>query len=152
MTTALFVCVHNAGRSQMAAAIFNSLTQRLGIPVSAESAGTEPSDRVHPNVVSVMDEWGIDLSQNQPQLLTNDMAEDARRVITMGCEVDEVACPALFLKDIEDWGLRDPAGKSVEVTREIREEIYGKVLSLLIEMPEAAGHRELLTKLHQDCE
>ena len=152
MTTALFVCVHNAGRSQMAAAIFNSLTQRLGIPVSAESAGTEPSDRVHPNVVSVMDEWGIDLSQNQPQLLTNDMAEDARRVITMGCEVDEVACPALFLKDIEDWGLRDPAGKSVEVTREVREEIYGKVLSLLIEMPEAAGHRELLTKLHQDCE
>ena len=152
MTTALFVCVHNAGRSQMAAAIFNSLTQRLGIPVSAESAGTEPSDRVHPNVVSVMDEWGIDLSQNQPLLLTNDMAEDARRVITMGCEVDEVACPALFLKDIKDWGLRDPAGKSVEVTREIREEIYGKVLSLLIEIPAAAGHRELLTKLRQDCE
>ena len=59
MTTALFVCVHNAGRSQMAAAIFNSLTQRLGIPVSAESAGTEPSDRVHPNVVSVMDEWEL---------------------------------------------------------------------------------------------
>ena len=152
MTTALFVCVHNAGRSQMAAAIFNSLTQRLGIPLSAASAGTEPSDRVHPNVVSVMDEWGIDLSRNRPRLLTNDMAANARRVITMGCEVDEAACPALFLKDIEDWGLRDPAGKGVDETREIREEIYGKALSLLLEMPEAAGHRELLTKLIGDCD
>jgi arsenate reductase len=152
MTTALFVCVHNAGRSQMAAAIFNSLTQRLGIPLSAESAGTEPSDRVHPNVVSVMDEWGIDLSQNRPQALTNDMAANARRVITMGCEVDEAACPALFLKDIEDWGLPDPASKGVDETREIREEIYRRALGLILAMPEAAGHRELLTKLIGDCD
>ena len=153
MTTALFVCVHNAGRSQMAAAIFNSLTQKLGIPLSASSAGTEPSDRVHPNVVSVMDEWGIDLSRNQPQALTNDMAANARRVITMGCEVDEAACPALFLKDIEDWGLPDPAGKDVDETREVREEIRRKVLSLILEMPEAAEHREMLTMLLQDyCE
>lgn len=152
MTTALFVCVHNAGRSQMAAAIFNSLTQRLGIPLSAASAGTEPSDRVHPNVVSVMDEWGIDLSQNRPRVLTNDMAEGARRVITMGCEVDEAACPALFLKDIEDWGLRDPSGKGVDETREIREEIYRRVLGLILAMPEAAGHRELLIKLIDDCD
>ena len=150
MTTALFVCVHNAGRSQMAAAIFNSLTQRLGIPLSAASAGTEPSDRVHPNVVSVMDEWGIDLSRNRPRLLTNDMAANARRIITMGCEVDEAACPALFLKDIEDWGLPDPTSKGVDETREIREEIYGKALSLLLEMPEAADRRELLYKLIQD--
>ena len=150
MTTALFVCVHNAGRSQMAAAIFNSLTQRLGIPLSAESAGTEPSERVHPNVASVMAEWGIDLSENQPRLLTNDMAANARRVITMGCEVDEAACPALFLKDIEDWGLRDPAGKGVDETREIREEIYRRVLGLILAMPEAAGHRELLIKLIKD--
>ena len=152
MTTALFVCVHNAGRSQMAAAIFNSLTQKLGIPLSASSAGTEPSDRVHSNVVSVMDEWGIDLSRNQPQALTNDMAASARRVITMGCEVDEATCPALFLKDIEDWGLPDPAGKGVDETREVCEEIRRKVLSLTLEMPEAAEHREMLTMLLQDCE
>lgn len=152
MTTALFVCVHNAGRSQMAAAIFNSLARKLGMPLSGASAGTEPSEHVHPNVVSVMDEWGIDLSQNRPQLLTNDMAESARRVITMGCEVDEAACPALFLKDVEDWGLPDPAGKGLDETREIREEIYGKTLSLLLELTETTGQRELLARLIQDCE
>ena len=134
----------------MAAAIFNHLARKFGIPLSAASAGTEPSDRVHPNVVSVMDECGIDLSQNQPRLLTNDMAENARRVITMGCEVDEAVCPALFLQDIEDWGLPDPAGKGMEETREIREEIYRRSLGLILEMPEAAGHRELLTRLIED--
>lgn len=147
MTTALFVCVHNAGRSQMAAAIFNHITEKLDILLSAASAGTEPSERVHPNVVSVMAEWGIDLSRNKPLLLTNDMAESARRVITMGCEVDEAACPALFLKDVEDWGLPDPAGKGVDETRQIRDEIYGKVLSLLRDMPETAKRRKPLTKM-----
>ena len=150
MTTALFVCVHNAGRSQMAAAIFNHLAEKLDILVSAVSAGTEPSDRVHPNVVSVMDEWGIDLSQNRPRLLTNDMAEGARCVITMGCGVDEAACPTLFLKDVEDWGLPDLAGKGLEETREIRDEIYGKVVSLILEIPEAAEDYELLSKLIED--
>ncbi len=150
MTTALFVCVHNAGRSQIAAAIFNSLARKLDIPLSASSAGTEPSDRVHSNVVSVMDEWGIDLSQNQPQALTNDMAAGARRVITMGCEVDEDACPALFLKDIEDWGLPDPAGKGVDETREVREEICRKILSLVLEMPEAVERRDMLSGLLRD--
>ncbi len=152
MTTALFVCVHNAGRSQMAAAIFNNLARKLDMPLSGASAGTEPSDHVHPNVVKVMDEWGIDLSQNRPQLLTNDMAESARRVITMGCEVDEAACPALFLKDVEDWGLSDPAGNGLDETREIREEIYRKALNLLLELTETMGQRELLVKLIQDCE
>ena len=149
-TAALFVCVHNAGRSHLAAAIFNSLTQRLGIRVSAASAGTEPSDRVHPNVVSAMDEWGIDLSQNSPRLLTNDMAEGARWVITMVCSVDEAACPALSLKNVEDWGLPDPTGKGVEETREIRDVIRRKVLRLVLEMPEAEGHRESLRELLRD--
>ena len=136
----------------MAAAIFNHLARKFGIPLSAASAGTEPSERVHPNVASVMAEWGIDLSENQPRLLTNDMAANARRVITMGCEVDEAACPALFLKDIEDWGLPDPASKGVAETREIREEIYRRALGLILEMPEASGHLEPLTKLLRDCE
>lgn len=152
MTTILFVCVHNAGRSQMAAAIFNDLARKLDIPISGVSAGTDPSDHVHPNVVGVMDEWGIDLSENQPQLLTNDMAESARRVITMGCEVDEAACPALFLKDVEDWGLPDPAGKGLDETRELRDEIYRKVIDLVLGMPEAGDRRELLVKLVEDCD
>ena len=136
----------------MAAAIFNNLARKLDMPLSAASAGTEPSDHAHPNVVRVMDEWGIDLSQNRPQLLTNDMAESARRVITMGCEVGEAECPALFLKDIEDWGLPDPAGKGLDETREVRNEIYRKVLNLALEMSESGDRRELLTKLLQDCE
>ena len=134
MTTALFVCVRNAGRSQMAASIFNSLADRLGLAVSASSAGTQPADRVHPNVVHVMEEWGIDLTQCSPQLLTDEMGLTARRVITMGCEVDEEACPALFIRGIEDWGLPDPVGQGLDETRQIRDRIAERVLCLLQEM------------------
>ena len=134
MTTTLFVCVHNAGRSQMAASIFNSLAERLGLPVSASSAGTQPADRVHPNVVHVMEEWGIDLTQSRPQMLTDDMGEAARRVITMGCEIDAEACPALFIRGIEDWGLPDPAGQGLDETREIRDTIARKVCGLIQEI------------------
>ena len=134
MITTLFVCVHNAGRSQMAASIFNSLADRLGLPVSASSAGTQPADRVHPNVVHVMEEWGIDLTQCSPQLLTDEMGLTARRVITMGCEVDEEACPALFIRGIEDWGIPDPAGQGLDETRQIRDRIAERVLCLLQEM------------------
>ena len=134
MTTTLFVCVHNAGRSQMAASIFNSLADRLGVPVSASSAGTQPADRVHPNVVQVMEEWGIDLTQCRPQLLTDEMGTAARRVITMGCEIDAEACPALFIKGIEDWGLPDPAGQGLDETREIRNAIARKVRGLIQEI------------------
>ncbi len=130
----LFVCVHNAGRSQMATSIFNSLADRLGAPVRASSAGTQPADRVHPNVVQVMGEWGIDLTQCRPQLLTDEMGTAARRVITMGCVIDAEACPALFIKGIEDWGLPDPAGQGLDETREIRNAIARKVLGLIQEM------------------
>lgn len=134
MITALFVCVHNAGRSQMAASIFNSLADRLGLPVTASSAGTQPADRVHPNVVHVMEEWGIDLSRSRPQLLTDEIGTNARMVITMGCEIDAEACPALFIKGIEDWGLPDPAGQGLDETREIRDTIAKKVLGLIQKM------------------
>lgn len=134
MITTLFVCVHNAGRSQMAAAIFNARAKRLGLPMTASSAGTQPADRVHPNVIHVMEEWGIDLTQSRPQLLTDEMGLTARRVITMGCEIDAEACPALFIKGIEDWGLPDPAGQSLDETREIRNTISKKVLGLIQEM------------------
>ena len=134
MITTLFVCVHNAGRSQMAASIFNSLAERLGLPVTASSAGTQPAHRVHPNVVHVMEEWGIDLTRSRPQLLTDEMSVSARRVITMGCEIDAEACPALFIRGIEDWGLPDPASQGLDETREIRDTIARKVLGLIQEM------------------
>ena len=136
MITALFVYVHNAGRSQMAAYIFNCLARRLGVPASASSAGTNPAGRVHPNVVQVMEEWGIDLTQSRPQELTDEMGMLARGMITMGCEVDEEACPALFMRNIEDWGLPDPAGQRLDETREIRDRIARKALRLLQEMLE----------------
>ncbi len=152
MTAALFVCVHNAGRSQMAAAIFNAVAEKLGLPLSADSAGTEPAERVHPNVAAAMAEWNVDIADIRPRLLTDDLAANARRVITMGCAVDEAACPALFLKDVEDWGLPDPAGKSVDETRELRAEIRRKTLNLILEMPEAKNHVQALTKMLEDCE
>lgn len=118
----------------MAASIFNSLADRLELPVSASSAGTKPVGRVHPNVVHVMEEWGIDLTQSRPQLLTDEMGMTARRVITMGCEIDAEACPTLFIKGIEDWGLPDPADQGLDETREIRDTIAKKVLGLIQEM------------------
>ena len=129
----LFVCVHNAGRSQMAAAIFNKLAREAGLDARAESAGTHPSERVHPNVARAMEEWGVDLWGIRPRTLTDDMAEGASRVITMGCEVDEAACPALFMKGVEDWGLTDPAGKGMDEVRAIRAEIRERVVHLLRE-------------------
>ncbi|MCI0440701.1 MAG: aquaporin [Chloroflexi bacterium] len=127
----LFVCVHNAGRSQMAKALFNRMVEERGIPLRAESAGTMPADRVHKNVVTAMRECGIDLSGAKPKLLTDELVRDSRRVITMGCEVDADACPALFIRDVEDWGLPDPAGKTLEEVRAIRDEIACRVERLI---------------------
>jgi arsenate reductase len=127
----LFVCVHNAGRSQMAKAFFNQLASERGLPLRAESAGTEPAERVHPNVVDAMLEVGLDLSAERPRLLTNEMADSARKVVTMGCMVDSEACPAVFLKDVEDWGLPDPKDRSVEDVRAIRDAIRQKVEELI---------------------
>lgn len=131
MTTVLFVCVHNAGRSQMAAAIFNVMARKMSLPLSASSAGTQPAVRVHPNVVRVMEECGVDLARNTPQTLTDEMASGARRVITMGCEVDSEACPAILLRHVEDWGLPDPAGLGLEETRAVRDMISAKVRDLI---------------------
>lgn len=130
-TEVLFVCVHNAGRSQMAKAFFNQLASERGLPLRAESAGTEPAERIHPNVVDAMREVGLDLSDEHPRLLTNDMAEGARKVVTMGCMLDSEACPAVFLKDVEDWGLADPKDRSIEEVRAIRDAIRQKVKELI---------------------
>lgn len=133
MKRVLFVCVHNAGRSQMAKAFFNQLAAERGLAVEAESAGTEPGTRVHPEVVAAMGEVGIELSGAQPKPLTNELAERADRIITMGCAVDAGACPAIFLKNVEDWGLPDPKGKPTAEVRRIRDEVRRRVAALVEE-------------------
>jgi arsenate reductase len=126
MKTILFACVHNAGRSQMAAAWFNHLadpTQARGV-----SAGTEPGIHVHPEVVEVMKEAGIDLSTEQPQFLSDDLARSASLLITMGCGE---ACPVVPGLRRDDWRLEDPKGKPVERVRQIRDEVRSRVTSLI---------------------
>jgi arsenate reductase (thioredoxin) len=125
----LFVCVHNSGRSQIAEATFN---QFAAGKATATSAGSKPASHVNPTVVIVMRELGLDLSQNQPKLLTMRMIENASRVITMGCGVEET-CPASIVP-MENWGIEDPAGKSLEKVREIRDIISEKVKKLITEL------------------
>jgi len=130
----LFVCVHNAGRSQMAEAFFNQLAQERGLDARAESAGTEPGDRVHPEVAAVMQEIRLDLLAKRPRLLTDEMVEREDRVITMGCAPDATACPAILLKDVEDWGLPDPYGQPLERVREIRDQVRARIGELISRM------------------
>ena len=122
----VFACVQNAGRSQMAAAFFNQLADSAR--VQAVSAGTNPGARVHPEVVSAMGAYGIDLSRAAPQRLTPELASGATMLITMGCG-DE--CPYVPGARVEDWPLDDPKGKSVEEVRRIRDEIRARVEQLV---------------------
>ena len=123
MKTIIFACVHNAGRSQMAAAFAST---HHGI--RAVSAGTEPAERVHPEVVAVMREVGIDLSTATPQKLTSELAQQADLLITMGCG-DK--CPYVPGLKIEDWPLQDPKGQPLERVREIRDDIRRRVEALV---------------------
>ncbi|MCY1019403.1 arsenate reductase ArsC [Pyxidicoccus sp. MSG2] len=122
MSTVIFACVHNAGRSQMAAAFFNALADPE--KARAVSAGTQPGERVHPEVRAAMAEVGIDLSGARPQRLTDELARDARWLITMGCGE---ACPYVPGLKREDWPLEDPKGKPVEQVRRIRDEVASRV-------------------------
>lgn len=128
MKMVLFVCVGNSGRSQMAVAFFNRLVSGKA---NAISAGTKPATRVDPVVIGVMREVGIEISNNLPKALTPEMAEQADKIVTMGCGAEGV-CPAIFV-ETEDWGLEDPKGKSIEKVREIRDEIRARVMDLLRE-------------------
>jgi protein-tyrosine-phosphatase len=128
MATALFVCLHNAGRSQMSQALFE---RAAGGRHVALSAGTTPGDRVHPEVVEVMRELGIDLAGRTPKLLTQELAEQADVIVTMGCG-DE--CPYIPGKRYIDWDLPDPKGLPVDEVRAIRDEIAGRVEGLLREL------------------
>ena len=123
----LFVCVENAGRSQMAEAF----AKKHGM--NAQSAGTIPSTRINPTVVNVMRERGIDISSNQPKTLTPKLIRDATLVVTMGCSIEE-ACPkpiiAKMQKKLVEWHIEDPKGKSLEEVRKIRDEIEHKIMEL----------------------
>jgi protein-tyrosine-phosphatase len=122
----IFACVHNAGRSQMAAAFFNRIADSAR--AQAISAGTMPGQQVHPEVVQVMKESGIDLSRARPQKLTDDLARGADLLITMGCG-DQ--CPHVSGLRFDDWPLPDPKGKSIDEVRTIRDEIERRVRNLV---------------------
>lgn len=126
MTLVLFACVHNAGRSQMAAAFFNDLADSA--KVRAISAGTAPGTHVHPEVVTTMREVGFDLEHAHPQRLTPDLAGSANVLITMGCG-DQ--CPFVPGAETDDWPLDDPKGQSLERVREIRDEVRARVVQLV---------------------
>lgn len=128
MARALFVCLHNAGRSQMSRALFEEAAEGRH---TAESAGTTPGDRVHPEVVTVMAELGIDVADIKPQLLTTELAERADVVVTMGCGD---SCPYIPGKRYIDWDLTDPKGLEISQVREIRDDILRRVKELVVEL------------------
>ena len=135
MAHVLFVCLHNAGRSQMSQALFE---RAAGGHHEAQSAGTEPADRIHPAVVAAMAEEGIDLAGRVPRLLTMDLARWADVVVTMGCGD---ACPVIPGKAYIDWDLRDPKDLPVAEVRVIREEITRRVNDLVKDLDHAPVRR-----------
>jgi protein-tyrosine-phosphatase len=131
MAHVLFVCLHNAGRSQMSAALFERAAEGRHV---ATSAGTEPAEHVHPEVVDVMREIGIDLAGRRPRLLTRELAEQADIVITMGCG-DQ--CPYIPGKRYIDWDLKDPSGQALDEVRVIRDDITSRVRVLVADLDAA---------------
>lgn len=126
--TVLFLCTHNAGRSQMALGFFTRLAGGRAI---AYSGGSEPADKINPAAVAVMAEKGIDITAEEPKRWTNDMVEAADVVVTMGCGD---TCPFIPGRRYEDWALPDPAGQPIEAVRPIRDEIENRVRQLLVEL------------------
>jgi arsenate reductase (thioredoxin) len=129
----LFVCVHNAGRSQMAAGLLNKLAADR---VHVRTAGSDPAEEINPTVIEAMDEVGVDLSHEFPKPLTDESVRAADAVITMGCGD---ACPIYPGKRYEDWDLEDPAGKDLETVRRIRDQIEDRVRGLLEEIAPERG-------------
>ena len=123
----LFVCVENAGRSQMAEAFFRKFTEGK---FNVNSAGTVPSGNLNPVVVEVMKEIGIDMAKQSPKIISNSMISNSFKTVNMGC-MDKESCPALFVKDVIDWNIPDPKEKTIEQVREIRDQIKSEVLNLI---------------------
>ena len=130
MKKVLFVCVENAGRSQIAEGFFKKLapSEYEGI-----SAGTIPVSEINPLAIQAMKEVDIDISDNKSKLVTNEMIEESDSVVNMGC-MDKESCPALFVEDVTDWDIEDPKGKSIEDIRRIRDSIETKVNKLVSEL------------------
>lgn len=124
------MCVHNAGRSQMAEAYLNHFAKARGLNVVAESAGTQGGKGVNPLTAQVMEEEGISLEGHLPKVIDQPMVDRADKIITMGCGVNADTCPARFLVT-EDWGLDDPAGQSIDKVRTIRDQVRERVLKLI---------------------
>jgi arsenate reductase len=123
----LFVCVENAGRSQMAEAFAKKYGKDK---IEASSAGNKPAQTVNPTVVEAMAERGIDISKNKPKLITVQMAQDSDLIVTMGCGAQDI-CPGPFFKPTMDWALEDPKGKPLDRVREIRDDIERRVQELI---------------------
>ena len=123
----LFVCVENAGRSQMAEALFRKFTEGK---VNVNSAGTVPSGNLNPVVVEVMKEIGIDMAKQSPKIISNSMISNSFKTVNMGC-MDKESCPALFVKDVIEWNIQDPKEKTIEEVRKIRDQIKSEVLNLI---------------------
>lgn len=127
MKTILFVCVENAGRSQMAEGFFNKYAPR---GYRAVSAGTKPASQINPLAVQAMKEAGLDISSQKSKIITEDMIRDSEKAVNMGC-MDRAGCPLLFLNNPIDWGIEDPKGKPIEKIREIRDDIERRVKELV---------------------
>lgn len=132
MKKILFVCVENAGRSQMAEAFFKKFMPK-GFEVI--SAGTKPSDKVNPIVLQAMNEIGIDIKNHIPKHISQQIISESEKAVNMGC-IDKDSCPTLFLKDVLDWQIPDPKGKPIEQVREIRDQIQSKVMALIKSLEE----------------
>jgi arsenate reductase (thioredoxin) len=129
--TVLFVCVENAGRSQMAEGFFRKYAPRGYVTLST---GTKPSGEINPLAVEVMKEVGIDISNQKSKEITEDMMRDSEKIVNMGC-MDNSFCPTLFLPHVIDWGIEDPKGKPIEIVREIRDDIEQRVKQLVSDLP-----------------
>jgi protein-tyrosine-phosphatase len=132
ITNILFVCVENAGRSQMAEAFFKKYAPKK---FNVISVGTTPSFQLNPLSVKVMKEIGIDLNDQQPKLLSNNMIESSFKTINMEC-MDKESCPSLFVKEVLDWNISDPNEKSIDEVRKIRDQIKTKVMNLIDSLEE----------------
>jgi len=128
----LFVCVENAGRSQMAEAFFRKFAPNR---FNVSSAGTTPSSQLNPIAIQVMKEIGIDMTNQQPKLLSDSMIDDSFKTVNMGC-MDKESCPSLFVKDVIDWNISDPKEKSLDDVREIRDKIKFEVINLIQSLEE----------------
>jgi protein-tyrosine-phosphatase len=129
--TILFVCVENSGRSQMAEGFFRKYAPEGYEPMSA---GTKPTFQINPIAVQAMDEVGVDIKQQKPKEITEDMMRNSTKIVNMGC-MDKSFCPTLFIPNLIDWGIEDPKGKSIEQVRGIRDDIEQRIRQLVTNLP-----------------